>query len=309
MLHIKKIIIPLLIVALIVNFIMLFRLNAKVDGIISDQFMMHSKIMSNESSIKDLQSLIELEAKSFVMNGISVTDSYLMSDENAIKLNFSVDFNKLPSNHTIKIELSSTKDYLENCYDPFNADYKDKEWISLSGDNNIYSGELKLQLDRNYQLSVIVNDGVEQTKEYIGYVSAKEWAYRPINVSIMFRELGIQAPNKGYYRYDLNFYNETSSDSYVPMNQFSDFYNFDNIRLFDFSEIKSLRYNVSYKGDIVGDFALDLDTLKKNSFTMPGEVNFTCPIDTNYSDGDFEFTIFIELTSGKTLEIKPYKMY
>lgn len=305
MLHTKKMI-PVLVIALIVSFGMLLWMNKKIDEVQDYQEMIYGEIRSSEEAMSNWISQMEIHNKPFIVNGITVMDSYLLKKSNKLKIKCAIDFSKLPANHSLELELANTTKRLDPNYDPFDDKYLYKEWIELKGSNNTYNAELTLDLDKNYLLSVVVNDGTSKTKEPIGYLAAKEWANMPMGVTTKMRGMGITAPDNGYYQFDLHFEMARSAESYPASPRYSDFFDFANLSLIDPSEIKGIRYNVSYLGEILNDFEVDPELLKESPFTIPGEVTFKCPIGDNYSESDFEITIEIEMISGTKIEMRPY---
>lgn len=308
MLHIKKFVL-ILIVALIVNFGMSLWQNHKLDEVQDYQEMMYGKIMSSEETLNNMISQMEIQNNPFIVNGITVVNAQLLKESNKLKIKCAIDFSKLPANHSLGLELSSTNNHLDQYYNPFDEKYLYEEWIELKGSNNAFNAELMLDLDKNYLLSVVVNDGTSKTKEPIGYIAAKDWANMPMDVTTKMREMGITAPDNGYYKFDLCFEMARSEEPYPTSPRYSDFFDFANISLFDPSEIKGIRYSVSYLGEKLNDFEVNPKLLKENPIIIPGEVTLTCPVAEHFSENDFEITIELELISGKKIEIRPYKKY
>lgn len=308
MLHNKKIVL-ILIVALTLNFGMSLWLTHKLDEVQDYQEMMYGKIMSSEETLNNMSSQMEIQNKPFIVNGITVVNAQLLKESNTLKIKCAIDFSKLPANHTLGLELSSTNNYLEQYDNPFDEKYLYEEWIELKGGNNAFNADLMLDLDKNYLLSVVVSDGASKTKEPIGYIAVKDWANMPMDVTNKMREMGITAPDNGYYKFDLCFEMAKSEAPYLTSPRYSDFFDFANISLFDPSEIKGIRYSVSYLGEKLNDFEVDSKLLKESPITIPGEVTFTCPVADHYSENDFEVTIELEMISGKKIEIRPYKKY
>lgn len=290
-------------------------LHQKIDSLTSQLSSIQSEVSSTRGYISNELYQLNQSEQMYHFEGFNVLDKTLSLDHETLKISFELTFTKMPVNGDLKLEISSTDERLityspYGFEQPYDSDslYHLKETITLEGSNNRYTGEILLDLNKNYAFAILVDDGKEQSKESIGVIAAQEWFKSPSNISVIMNGLSITAPSGGQFSFDLYVGNHASDDPYQ--------YDYYNKSLFDFNtleriasdDIKSITYKIYYKESLLDTVEVTDLKWENNAIKITDSVAFVADI--NKSDQHtFRFEVTLITITGETFESEYIGIY
>lgn len=296
----KIILILALAFVLITQFVMLREIN----DLKSKVQYLHSEISGVSSKISNQTYTLQMENALYRLSGLEYEDVLVYKTPGVLAMKMLVKFDKLPADAEVKIAYRGTFDTL----DASEQQYDTEQTVNLfERTTNVFLFDANFDVNKNYELSLIISGDGEQEREVLGVLPILEWSQNTHQIQVTTSHLGVNTPDNGTIKYKLELiknglhaYENYSNGLSYPVKSLYDFSKLENPFEMDVVEAT---YRIYYLDALIKEGKLESETQIEGYWQVTDEAKFKANIQSDYAEG-FRFEVDT-VTSGGT--VKTYK--
>lgn len=265
---------------------------------------LHSEISNVSSKISTQTYTLQMENALYRLSGLEYEDVLVYETPGVLAMKMIVKFDKLPEDAEVQMAYRGTFD----SFDASELQFDTEQTFNLvEMASNVFLFDVNFDVNKNYELSLIVSGDGEQVREVLGVLPILEWSQNTHQIQVTTSHLGVNTPDNGRFEFKLeliknglhNYENYSNGTSY-PIKSLYDFSKLENPFEVDIVEAT---YRIYHLDALIKEGKLESETQIDGYWFVTDEAKFKADIHSDYAEG---FRIEVDTaTSGGT--VKTYK--